>query len=129
MSRQNSIGVHLFELGPAIVDSLPGHDLEPFGLSNRVWAAVGLNVTDNNVDTLRFQPLGLLKHPVGLADTGGVAHEDLEFPALFSRNGHGGKSRTSMPRESRISAVKSICPTCSSSIFSPSATRASTWSR
>src|ERR1039457_3728215 len=85
MSRQNSIGVHLFELGPAIVDSLPGHDLEPFGLSNRVWAAVGLKVTDNNVDTLRFQPLGLLKHPVGLADTGGVAHEDLEFPALFSR--------------------------------------------
>ncbi len=99
---ENRVGIHLLETRAAIVDDLARNDFEPFGFRDGIFAAVGLEITDHHVHALFPELLALFEHLVGLADTGGVAHEDLQFSARRFRHVYCGKTRTSMPSDRRM---------------------------
>ena len=73
--------VHLLEHRVAVADPPAGDHLEALGLGRRLGAAVGLEVADHDVAPALGLGLALLEHPVGLADAGGHAEEDLVVPA------------------------------------------------
>ena len=86
MPRQDGLRIHLLKERAAILDLLPGNDLQAFGFRDRLLAAVRLEIADHDVDAGSLQLLSLFQHLVGLADAGGIAHEDLQFPALLFRH-------------------------------------------
>ena len=71
--------VHFFEARAAILDHFTRNHLQALGLGNRVFTGVGFEVTDDDVDAVRFRRLCLVQHLIGFADTGRIAEKDLQF--------------------------------------------------
>ena len=69
--------VHLLEHRVAVGDAPARNHLQALGLGDRLGPAVRLEVADHDVASRLGLGLALLQHPVGLADAGGHAEEDL----------------------------------------------------
>ena len=88
-AAQDRRQVHLLKLGVAVGDP-PARDLlEVARLGERLDPAVGLEVADHDVAAGLGLGLGLLEHPVGLADAGGHPEEDLVAAAARDVPGRG----------------------------------------
>ena len=83
--RENRVGVHFFEARAAVLDDLSRNGLQSFAQRDRFLPAVRLEVADDDVDATALQLVGLRQHLVGLADTRGVAEEDLQPAARPAR--------------------------------------------
>jgi hypothetical protein len=73
VTPKDSLGIHFFEAGAAILDGFAGDDFQPFEPGDGFFAAVGFEIADHHVDAAAVELLGILEHLVGLANTGGVA--------------------------------------------------------
>ena len=71
--RQHRVEVHLLELGAAVVDQLPGHDLQVAYVLGGMGPAVGLDEAHHHVPTPLPAPPALVQHGAGLANSGGGA--------------------------------------------------------
>src|SRR5262249_4042557 len=109
-TAEDRLGVHLLEAGAAVLDDRARHHLEAVDERDRLFAAVRLEVADDDVDALPLQLARLGEHLVGLADAGGVAEEDLEAAARARRVGHCGKTRTSIPSALPIRRSSGVPP-------------------
>ncbi len=70
--------VHLLEVGVAVGDAAPRNRLQALGQGRGLRPLVGLHVADRHVAPGLLLGMSLLQHPVGLADPGRHADEDLE---------------------------------------------------
>ena len=68
---EDGIDVHLLELRAAVLDLLPGHDLEVPDLGLGIGATVGLDIARDDVLPAVLAAPALVEHGEGLADTGG----------------------------------------------------------
>jgi hypothetical protein len=79
VSRNNGVDIHLGQRLPFIVNLTARNDFQPRQQRFGFFATVGLDDTNNNVVTVLFACLGLLKHLVGFAHAGRGAYEDSEL--------------------------------------------------
>src|SRR5205807_9944626 len=79
MPAQDCIGIHLFKDRAAVFDLAARDDLQSLCFRNRIFAAMSLEVTDDNIPAMVLHLAGFLKHLVGLADTRGIAEINPEF--------------------------------------------------
>lgn len=78
MAGHDRSGVHLLECHPSVLDLASGHGFKTLRLIDGVLAAMGFEIADSHVHAPPLQLLRLLEHPEGLADTRGIAQENLE---------------------------------------------------
>ena len=81
MAGEGAVEVELLEDRAAIVERLPGQDLQALEQAGRLRAAVGLDDPDRDVEAFRALGARRLEHREGLPHAGGGAEEDLELPA------------------------------------------------
>src|SRR5262245_13267220 len=97
MPGQDGRCVHFLEEGAAIVDLAPRDDLQSFGFRDRVFTTVRLEIADDDIHAGIVQVLSFLQHLVGLPNSGGITHEDLELASRLVSHRYCGKTHTSMP--------------------------------
>ena len=83
-SGQHGAQVHLLQRDAPVFLLAERDDLQPLHECLRLGAAVVLDVAHDDIDALLAERLGLLQHPVRLADARPVAQVHLEPPALGS---------------------------------------------
>ncbi len=75
---QDGVDVHLLQGDAAILDRAARDDFEILDLCLGVAAAVGLDITDDDVQAARTERMCLLEHLVGLAHSGGGPDVDAQ---------------------------------------------------
>ena len=73
--------VHLVDVRSAVLDLAAGQSLEPLGLRLGLGPRVRLEVADQDITAGGTLGSSFLEHPVGLADAGRHAQEDLVMAA------------------------------------------------
>ncbi len=95
IALQQRVDVHLFERRAAILDPLPGNDLEIAELRGRVHPPVRLDEAHDHVRAPGVTALALVEHREGLPDAGSGSEVDAELPAShrFSLRSQGSVQR------------------------------------
>ena len=77
-TARHGLEVHLLEHGAAVLDRLPGNDLEIAELRQRVATTVGLHVADDHVGASLSTTPALVEHGERLADAGSSPEVDAQ---------------------------------------------------
>jgi hypothetical protein len=85
-ATQDSVHVHFFDDNASMLLKKSGDDLQALDEFRCLHATVRFHQSHDHIDTILFEPVALLEHLIGLANTRGITEIDLQSPALRLAN-------------------------------------------
>jgi hypothetical protein len=78
MAGDDGVDVHFLNDDVVIFGAAAGGDFEAIDERGGFGSAVGFDESDDDIDLLAFEPMGLEEHAIGFSDARAVSEIDLE---------------------------------------------------